>query len=425
MTTKNDLGRGGSILLIMLISANALNYLFQLIMGRLLSINDFGTMNALFSLYMIASLPFGVLTVTTARYVAIYHATNDGNRIAVLLNQLVRYAFYIALVVLGLGIMLSPIVSKYTKINNTVLLILLSISLSFGMFFLLITGAIQGTKQFFKLGTLNLGSTLIKLIAGIGSVLLGFRLYGVMGSLIISVLVMIIIGFYLLRDYVNVRQLVQGNIENTEIGWKALIRYAGIAFVVNLCIAFLSNIDMIFVKRFFTETQSGLYGTAALFGRLVFYIPNALVLAMFPIAAEAEATGNNSLAVAIKSLLYVGVLAVVCAIGLNLFPAFAVNLLMGAKFLPAVPYVRITVLMAIPVGLIVTLANYCLAIKKLKILTISMVAGCLGCWAIIEFYHASIFNILAAISITASVLFVSNLIYLFKQKGRATNLSSL
>jgi len=173
---------------------------------------------------------------------------------------------------------------------------------------------------------------------------------------------------------------------------------------------------MVFVKRFFTEAQAGFYGTAALFGRLVLYIPSAFVVAMFPIAAEAEVSGSGSRSVLTKVLLYVGGLAVLCAVGLNLFTGLAVELLMGARFLPAVPYVRMTALMAVPVGLMVTLANYCLAIKKMRMLAVSMAVGCIGCVTAIEIHHASIASIIAIVSVTASVLFVFNLVYLLITK---------
>ena len=68
MTVSRELRRGGLILLIMMMFANAFNYLFQVLMGRMLTIEEFGTMNALFSWVAIVSLPIGVVTTTTARY---------------------------------------------------------------------------------------------------------------------------------------------------------------------------------------------------------------------------------------------------------------------------------------------------------------------------------------------------------------------
>lgn len=414
MTISRELRRGGLILLIMMVFANAFNYLFQALMGRMLTIEEFGTMNALFSLYTIVSLPFGVVTTTTARYVAKYSAEGEPEKIVKFLKQLFRYLMFGAIGVMVFGVLLSPFASRYTNVNNTLLCVLLAVTLAVGMFMPLVSGAVQGTKRFFGLGILSCGQAGVKLAIGALLVLLGFRLYGVMSALIASNLAMTLVGLYMMRGII--KQNARVDAEGITLGRKDIAYYAVAAFVINLCIALLSNVDMVFVKRFFTESQAGLYGTAALFGRLVLYIPSAFVLAMFPIAAEAEVGGGGSRSVATKALLYVGGGAVLCAAGLNLFTSLAVKLLMGAKFLPAVPYVRMTALMAVPVGLMVTLANYCLAIKKMRRLGVSMAAGCIGCVAAIEIYHASIISIVATISVTASILFVYNLVYLYKTK---------
>lgn len=414
MTFSNELRRGGFILLIIMVFANASNYLFQVLMGRMLTIEEFGTMNALFSLYAIISLPIGVVTTTTARYVATYNAEGETEKIVKFLKRLFLYLLFGAIGVLVFGVILSPLASRYTNVNNTFLCVLLVVTLAVGMFLPLINGAVQGIKQFLRLGILNLGLTVVKLTLGVGFVWAGFHLYGVMSALIAANLAMTLVGLYMMKGYF--KQKVRMGAEELTLGRQDIAYYTIIAFAVNLCIALLSNMDMVFVKRFFPDSQAGLYGTATLFGRLVMYIPSALVLAMFPIAAEAEVAGSGSRAVLTKALLYVGGLSVLCAAGLNLFTSLAVRLLMGAKFLPAVPYVRMTALMALPVGLMVTLANYCMAIKKMRMLAVSMVAGCIGCVAAIEIYHATIASIIVTVSVTASVLFVYNLVYLLSTK---------
>lgn len=412
MTISKELRRGGFILLLMTVLANALNYLFQVLMGRMLSVEEFGTMNALFSWFAIVSMPIGVVTTTTARYVATYNAKGEDNKIAKLIKRLSGYLLIGAVAMVVLGVILSPLVSEYSNINNPLLIVSLAITLASGMVLPLLNGTVQGTKQFFKLGFLNLGLTGFKLVLGVGLVLLGYHLYGVMAALIAANIFMTLVGLYFIKGYVKPKGPV--NSEDLALGKKDIARYAMIAFAVNLCIALLSNVDMVFVKRFFSDSLAGLYGTAALFGRLVIYIPSSLVLAMFPVAAEAEASGGGSRLVLIKALLYVGGLSVLAAAALNLLADPAVKLLMGAKFLPAVPYVRMTALMAIPVGLMVTLANYGMAIRKMRMLAVSLAVGSLGCMAAIEIYHASITSIIVTVSVTAIILFVFNLVYVLK-----------
>ncbi|MGK9252806.1 oligosaccharide flippase family protein [Paenibacillus humicus] len=410
---SKELKYGGLILLVMSVLTNGLNYAFQVIMGRMLTITEFGTMNALFSLIMIASLPFGVVTTTTARYIAIYKASGHDEKIKIFIKRIMLFILVSALIVLGIGIMLSGPISDYLNITNQSLCILAILVISIGMFIPLINGIVQGTKQFFNLGMLGFGATLGKLVLGILFVVVGFQLYGIMNALFFSNLLITIVGFYIIRKYWWPNE--SKGTTNLLLERKEILNYVVIAFLVNLSIAIFSNVDMIFIKRFFSEEKAGFYGTASLFARLILFIPNALVMAMFPIAAETDALNGASKVIIKKTLIYVGGLSLLCVLGLNLFTESLVQLLMGDKFLPSVPYVRGASFMAIPVGLLITLANYCLAVNKIKMLSISMAIGSICCIIAIEILHATIPTILIIIALIASILFVVNLLFLFKQ----------
>lgn len=414
---SKELKYGGLILLIMSVLTNGLNYVFQVLMGRMLTITEFGTMNALFSLIMIASLPFGVVTTTTARYIAIYNASGHDEKIKQFIKRILLIILLGVLIVLGTGIMLSGQISDYLNINNKTLCILAIIVISIGMFIPFTNGVVQGTKQFFNLGLLGFGATLGKLILGVLFVVVGFQLYGIMNALLLSNLLITIFGFYMIRKYWWPDKSEKTS--NLLLEKKEILYYAVIAFVVSLSIAIFSNVDMLFIKRFFSEEQAGFYGTASLFARLILFIPNALVMAMFPIAAEADALNGASKVIIKKTLLYVGVLSLVCVLGLNLFTESLVKILMGEKFLPSVPYVRWASFMAIPVGLLITLANYCLAINKIKMLGFSMAVGSICCIIAIETFHSTIPTILIILASIASILFLFNLIFLFKQPKRS------
>lgn len=237
MTISRELRRGGLILLIMMMFANAFHYLFQVLMGRMLTIKEFGTMNALFSLLVIVSLPIGVVTTTTARYVATYSAQGETEKIVKFLKRLFGYILLGAIGVLVFGILLSPLVSRYTNVNNTLLIVLLAVTLAVGMFLPLVTGAVLGTKQFLSLGILNFGGTVVKLALGVGFVWVGFRLYGVMSALIAANLAMTLVGLYMMRGYL--KQNVRMDAEELTLGKKDIAYYTMITFAVNLCIALL------------------------------------------------------------------------------------------------------------------------------------------------------------------------------------------
>ena len=54
--------------------ANVLSYLYQIVMGNMLTPADYGTVNTLLSLSVVVGVPSGIISALTATYTAKYHA---------------------------------------------------------------------------------------------------------------------------------------------------------------------------------------------------------------------------------------------------------------------------------------------------------------------------------------------------------------
>ena len=62
--------RASTILFVLNITASALNYLCQLVLARVLSVESYGTVNTIFSFMMIVAVPGTTLTMVVAKYYA-------------------------------------------------------------------------------------------------------------------------------------------------------------------------------------------------------------------------------------------------------------------------------------------------------------------------------------------------------------------
>jgi O-antigen/teichoic acid export membrane protein len=74
---KMAIVRNASILFVCTMAGNMANYCFQFIMGRRLSIEDFGTMNALLSVSTSITLPTGAIMIVIAKYASTYRVMAD------------------------------------------------------------------------------------------------------------------------------------------------------------------------------------------------------------------------------------------------------------------------------------------------------------------------------------------------------------
>ena len=70
--------------------ANLGNYLYQIIMGKLLTTESFGDLNTLLSLSMVMSVPAGILQLVATKYAASFSARDEAGKASGLLRKLIR-----------------------------------------------------------------------------------------------------------------------------------------------------------------------------------------------------------------------------------------------------------------------------------------------------------------------------------------------
>ena len=69
-----------------------------------------------------------------------------------------------------------------------------------------------------------------------------------------------------------------------------------------LNISILTNCDLILVKRFFVETDAGIYSAAIIIASLVMYVSTMLIYVLFPKVANQTAQGKGTQKLFLKSL---------------------------------------------------------------------------------------------------------------------------
>ncbi len=404
-----ELERSSSIIFVLSMGANLINYIFQIVMGRMLSVTNFGIMNTCFSIFMFAFLPSSVFALAVSKYTAELSVKNEKEKIPYFIKEMFTKAGIIGIIVAIVMILLAPSIRTFLAIDTPYIIELLALAIGLGVVSPVISGGLQGLKKFINLGLFSIITATVKLLVSIILVFLGFSLYGIMGALIISACISIVYGALIIKKHFKgVRP------QNPGIRNHLILRFILISLTTSICLAVFTNIDMIMIKHFFSETEAGLYSSAMQFGKILLYVPNALVMAMFPIAAEENTRSGNSFPILKKSMIYCGLITIVAAVILNLFPQFFIGLLFGTKYLDATQFILPVCLMTIPLGLSTTIMNFSLAINRTKFLAYSMIAGCVTDLLLIYFVsHTTIFEILWTLIWVGIAMLLSNIIYLY------------
>ena len=91
--------RNSAIVFAISMLANVVTYLYQIVMGNLLSPADYGTINTLLSLSIVVGVPSGIISTLVATYTAKYQAVGKPELIGGFMHKMLRASVLLACVV--------------------------------------------------------------------------------------------------------------------------------------------------------------------------------------------------------------------------------------------------------------------------------------------------------------------------------------
>ena len=114
---KNELLKGSLILFILLNIGNLINYLYQIIMARMLGPSDYGILAVLISLTYIFAVPTMAIQTAISKKIAIFNIKKEYNKMNSLFFSFLRKLFMFSLIVFILFVILSFFIVKPLNIS--------------------------------------------------------------------------------------------------------------------------------------------------------------------------------------------------------------------------------------------------------------------------------------------------------------------
>ena len=323
-----------SWLLTATIIAGGFNYLANVLVGKLLGPEDYGIYAALLAFSLILSAPMGVIQTIVADYSARYAATSShlGKLGAMLISTwrlLLPWAFGGALII----VLISGVIAGFLKIPSRLPVILLGFSLIPIVLFPVVAGALQGLQRFGRYGWGQITAALLRFVLGVGFILLGWGVPGALLGGMLAGLGAFLLGWWWLRDVHSGSTIIEIVRSEKPVVRPEVSRFSVIVILSMLGFMVLMNIDTIAVKSRFPPIEAGLYSAVATIGRVVLYVPTAVVTLMFPRVAGEHAKGNPTTKLAWRALLVTVALSCFGVLIFSLRPELVMRLLFGPHFL--------------------------------------------------------------------------------------------
>ena len=303
--------------------ANILFYLFQLVVGRSLGPEDYGLFGALFGIvYFAGAFSNGVRT-TVAKFVAESQAAGGIGSGPLVSSAMLR------MVMLGAGVLFlfglgSPLIGAYLHTTSVTPILVTGAVIAVSFLWPVLHGALQGNQRFLLFSAALILFAGSRLALGGAGLAMNLGITGVLAAIGLSSLMAMALGLAILRPPLSLtlRVLPAGALA------KVLIPTA----IGSFAIAFLTSVDVIIVRHWFSPVEAGLYTGAAVLGRVVLLLPTGVTVVLFPKIAQEWAFGNSGRGLLYKGLGLTALVSGGACLGFVIFPDLTLSLLLGSEY---------------------------------------------------------------------------------------------
>jgi O-antigen/teichoic acid export membrane protein len=294
------------------------NLAYNLILARRLGAEDFGHASVIYTMLMLTSSVTLAFQLVASKLIA--KNPSPAAR-ASIYHHLHRRAWQAALVIGGLIVTTSPLITYYLNLPRQIYVILLGVGATFYIPLGVRRGLMQGSFAFRRLAINSLLEVMVKLGGALLLLRAGRGVTGVIAAVAASVA-----AAYLTAG--PPRELVLASRQKTSVSFEEGVQ--AVVFFVGQ--AAINNLDIVLVKHFFPAAVAGLYAAVALVGRAVYILCWSVVSGMFPVSAGSpDAQGRRS--VLHTALLMVVLLSSLFTLALWMMPESLWITMLGAPFL--------------------------------------------------------------------------------------------
>ncbi|MFA5047572.1 MAG: oligosaccharide flippase family protein [Patescibacteria group bacterium] len=367
-----------------------LSYLFHPVLGRVMSLEDFGELEAVISMTLQFGIITGVFSSLVMNIVTNSH-NDDPKKVATLLHQLQTICLIIMTVVFLLTVIFAGFMQKTLKFSSPWPFVGLGVIMVSGVFFTFRNAWLQGKQDFSAVSLANIIGSGARLVFAAILVVLGFKTLGAVVGLILAGLASLWYVWVKTRDFKNSEKMFDFSGWSRQLVAKGA-KYGLLIFMASGCITFLYTFDVIAVKYFFSAQDAGVYGGVATIARIIFFVTAAVGGVLFPAIKLKNTFAENS-KILLKGLALTGVLGGVTLLTFSLFPSMVIRIMIGSKYLPLANLMPILGSLIFLVSLANILVMFFMALRKFSLIYLSIPPIILS-FALAFFYHDSIYQII-------------------------------
>lgn len=391
------------------------NYLYHLLMGRMLGPADYGLLVSLISLFSLLIIPSSSIGLVIVKFVSFFKGKKEFAAISILFKKITKKLLPFSLLFFLIFLMMSPIIISFLHLSSFLPLIIILIIILITIFSTINKAFLQGLLRFGWLTASGILEVLIKLLVAVIFVTWGFKVNGALFGLVLGGIIALFFTFVPLRSFFKTKR------ENLKINTKEILNFSVPVFFFTLSFTSLYTSDVILVRHFFPEQQTGFYAALSTLGKIIYFLAGPIISVMFPMISERHANGGKYKNLLLLSL---GLVVIICLFGISFYfflPSFIIRIFYGQPYLSVAPFLGFFAVFLSLYTLCFLFVSFFLSIHKTKVVILPIVAAILQI-VLIWFLHQTLLGVvLISIGITA-LLLISLLLYWFQYTSQRRSL---
>lgn len=358
---------------------NAGNYIYNLLLGRILGPAAFADAAILITLLLVLSFLGMTFQIVTSKYVVLF----ENDKRAVFIKLITKIALFFGILI---GIFIMIFNKKLQLVFNTeTSQIFLIFGFGIPLYFLISInrGLYQGNNGLHNMAITYKTEMFSRLVI---TILMVLFLTSIPTSIAVALGILISFVFGLIPFQKNILYNPK-NLQHEFIETKSIFTFFALTAFYELTQIIINNSDILLVKHYFDNHQAGLYSSLALIGRVVYFVAWMFVMLLLPKVIQLKKEGKNTQPILMKYVFYIALLSTVIVAGTYLFPETIVYLMFGDKYITIAPllwkYAMATSIFAIAN----IFAYYFLSIDKYFPVVVSAILGLTQIGLIILFHN--------------------------------------
>ncbi|AEW86498.1 capsular polysaccharide biosynthesis protein [Flavobacterium columnare ATCC 49512] len=378
------------------------NYLYNLVLGRILGPQIFADTAILITLLLVLSFLGMTFQIATTKFTVTLQE-DERKTLIVFFNKI---AIALGLIIGSVFFLFSENFQKIFQTQTNTMFAIFGCVIPFYFLMSIKRGIEQGKSYFYNLSKSYLYEMLSRLI--VTYVLLFIFPKSAVPNIVASgIFISIICGLF---PYKKIE--LQNYFHNTKTSnWIKEVR---LFFLITAFYEFtqiiINNSDIILVKHYFPNYEAGLYSSIALIGRVIYFVSWMFIMLLLPKVILLKKQGEETKSILFNYVFYIVVLSFVIIVFSALFSKEILLIMFGQKYL-VIASILWKYALATTIFVIANLLTYYyLSINNYTPVFISALFGCIQV-VLITLYHESLNQVVHVQILTMLFLLLFQVIY--------------